>query len=66
VLTVKYLQLTITGFGAGAALAGDALRPIRTAVPALATATLRSKAGRRERERGIMTGPFRSAAGRPG
>jgi hypothetical protein len=36
VLTAKYLQLTIIGVGAGPALAGDALRPTRTAAPALA------------------------------
>jgi hypothetical protein len=66
VLTVKVLQLTVIGFGA--ALAGDALRPTRTAVPALAAATLRMTAVRRRRERegGIMTAPFMSAAGRPG
>jgi len=66
VLTVKVLQLTVIGLGA--ALAGDALRPTRTAVPALAAATLRMTAVRRRREREgvIMTGPFMSAAGRPG
>lgn len=51
VLTAKYLQLTIIGFGARAALAGEALRPTRTAVPALPAATLRTRAvRRRERE----------------
>jgi hypothetical protein len=66
VLTLKVLQLTVIGFGA--ALAGDALRPTKEAVPALAAATLRMTAARRRRERegGIMTGPFMSAAGRPG
>jgi hypothetical protein len=52
VLAVKYLQLTIIGFGAGAALAGDALRPTRTAVPTLAAATLGTRAVRRERKEG--------------
>jgi hypothetical protein len=52
VLALKYLQLTIIGFGAGAALAGDALRPTRTAVPALAAATLRTKAVRKNVKEG--------------